>query len=76
MATRKVVFYDNTKTTLANPEGRPIGYMALEDGVLVAHGGGIQSVIDAARRRGWSDERILYYYSAWSNGYVYSIAAE
>jgi hypothetical protein len=33
-------------------------------------------VIDAARRRGWPDERILHYYSAWSNGYVYSIAAE
>jgi hypothetical protein len=33
-------------------------------------------VIDAARRRSSSDERILHYDSAWSNGYAYSIAAE
>lgn len=66
-----VNFYDR-QTQDADGNPTPISSFKFAEGKIKAEGRLAESVLDTARRRLWTDEQIMQYYSSWSNGYVWS----
>lgn len=50
--------------------GKRIGQASLDGGTWVCTSSGVQSLVDAKKAAGLSDEQVLAYYQDWSNGYL------